>query len=667
MNKQEAKKRIEQLTTELRYHAALYYVHDAPEISDAVYDSLYQELVSLENDFTEFKSEHSPTIRVGGAILDGFEKARHNYPQWSFDNIFDWEGLQKWQEKIKRFIQNYPELKEEKLDYVVELKIDGLKVILDYENGIFVRGATRGDGVVGENITENLKTIRDIPLVVSEKKDFSIIAEAWIEKTALLRINEEREEKGLDPYANPRNLAAGTLRQLDSSVVARRGLKVFAYDINSDDLDFKTHKQELDFIQKNNFRCNREFLCTEDLAQIQSYYESWVSKRHHQEYGIDGMVIKINNKKICDTLGYTAKAPRFAVAYKFPAEQQTTKLLNISFQIGRSGILTPVAELEPVLVDGSLVSRATLHNQDEIDRLDLRIGDTVVVEKAGDIIPKIKSVLGGMRDGSEKVFSAKEYFQQQGIVAYSKYSDAGVLSWYVDQEHEEVFIRQLSYYVSKKAMDIDGLGDKNIRALYAAGLVQSISDLYRLTFDQVIQLPLFKEKATNNLLNSIEKSKHTTFVRFITGLGIRHVGEEVAEILAKNFSTSSFPEVGFEDIISLHGLGEKIAISIVDWFDDEKNRDMYYELASFLIFRKEAGPTSNIFYGKVFVLTGTLPSLSRLEAKKIIKDYGGKVASQVSSKTDYLLAGEKAGSKMKKAIDLGVAVLSEEQFLKKIE
>lgn len=667
MDKKEAQKRIEQLTTELRYHAALYYVHDAPEISDEVYDSLYQELLSLEEAFPALRKDTSPTLRVGGKILEGFEKAQHIYPQWSFDNIFDWEGLQKWQEKIKRFIDKYPELRGEKLDYIVELKIDGLKVILDYERGNFVRGATRGDGIVGEDITENLKTIRDIPLVLSEKKSFSIVGEAWIEKTALEKINTERRKTGLDPYANPRNLAAGTLRQLDTRIVAGRNLKVFSYDIDSDALVFDTHIQELDFIKKHNFRLNHEYLYTENIKNIQSYYESWVSRRHDEEYGIDGMVIKINNKKICSTLGYTAKAPRFAVAYKFPAEQQTTKLLGISFQVGRSGILTPVAELEPVLIDGSLVSRATLHNEDEIKRLDVRVGDTVVVEKAGDIIPKIKSVFVGMRDGTQKAFSVKDYFEQEGIFAHPEYSDAGVVTWYADNADEEVFVRKMSYYVSKKAMNIEGLGEKNIRALYEAGLICSLPDLYSLKFDDIIALPLFKEKATNNLLNAIEKSRDTSFSRFVTALGIRHVGEEVAEVLAQNFNENTFAKASYDEIVALHGLGEKIAQSIVDWFAHEKNQKAYHQLLSFIRFVVEKKEVSQIFQGKVFVITGTLAGLSREEVKKIIKENGGKVSSQVSSKTDYLLLGEKAGSKLTKAQELDVAILSEKEFLEKLK
>ncbi len=666
MKRDLAHKRINSLVSELRHHARLYYLHDNPEISDEAYDSLYQELVSLEQAFPDLRDPLSPTVRVGGKILDGFEKVEHQYPQWSFDNIFDWKDLQKWEEKIKRFIASYPELAKEKLDYVLELKIDGLKVILDYKEGKFVRGATRGDGKTGEDITENLKTIKDIPLFVGTQETFSVIAEAWIEKSSFDEINEKRIKEELEPYANPRNLAAGTLRQLDTSIVAERKLKIFAYDLNSEELDFETHQDELDFLSRELFNTNKESFFCSSIEEIQSFYEAWIKKRHHEEYGIDGMVIKINNKKICERLGYTAKAPRFAVAYKFPAEQKTTKVLDIIFQIGRSGILTPVAELEPVLVDGSIVSRATLHNEDEIRRLDIRVGDTVVVEKAGDIIPKIKSVFVSLRDGSEKVFSSEAYFKKHDIKAYAEISDAGVQTWYAQNAEDEIRIQYLSYFASKKAMNIDGLGEKNIRALFAAGLIRKASDVYDLSFEDIIKLPLFKEKATHNLLDALKESRVTSFASFVTGLGIRHIGEEGAELIAEYFDEKTFPHARKEELLSIHGIGEKMAESVQNWFADKENQEEYQKLVSIFDFVQTSSQNKSLV-GKTFVLTGTLTSFSRDEAKKEIKDRGGKVASSVSSRTDFVLAGERAGSKLAKAQELGVQILSEADFQKMIE
>ena len=666
MNKKEAEKRINILTKEIRYHSRLYYIKDTPEISDEAYDSLYSELVSLEQAFPDLRDPLSPTVRIGDKILEGFEKAKHIFPQWSFDNIFDWEGLQKWEEKILRFIEKEDSLRGKKLEYVIELKIDGLKVILDYDKGKFIRGATRGDGKIGENITENLKTIKDIPLVINEKKPLSIIGEAWIGKKSLITINKERLKKNIEPYANPRNLAAGTLRQLDTKIVAQRGLKTFVYDIDSNQKKFVSHMDELMFLRDSSFNVNDKYLYTSKISEIQKFYESWVNKRNHEEYGIDGMVIKINDKDICKALGYTAKSPRFAVAYKFPAEQKTTKVLDIVAQIGRTGVLTPVAELEPILIDGSMVSRATLHNEDEIKRLDIRIGDTVVVEKAGDIIPKIKSVLLGLRNEKYTPFSLQAYFKKNNLPVRKEYSDSGVTSWYLDDKtNDEIAIMRLSYFCSKKAMNIEGMGEQAVRALYLNDYVKTFSDIYSLEFDDVVSLPLFKEKATNNLLEAIEKSKQTTFPSFITGLGIKHVGEEVAELYAQNFDDpSELLKVKYQDLISIHGIGEKIAQETVSWFSQKENIEEYNKLLKIFSFTQKE--KSELFKDISFVITGSLDNFSRDEIKKIIKNNGGKILSQISKKTDYLIIGKNPGSKFKKAQELNISILDEKDFLDKI-
>jgi DNA ligase (NAD+) len=662
MNEKEAQQKIKQLTQTLHYHSDLYYRTDNPEISDEVYDSLYQELVSLEQAFPQFKDTLSPTVRVGGLMLDGFEKIPHIFPQWSFDNLFDWNDLQKWESKIHRFIEKEPSLLSEKLDYITELKIDGLKVILDYENGRLVRAATRGDGVMGENITENIKTIKQIPLVVSETRSFSVVGEVWIKKSDFKSINQERIKQDLPPYANPRNLAAGTLRQLDTSVVAERNLQIFVYDLNSNDMTWITHDAELAWLRSFGFPVNNESRLCETMNDVQNYYHNWVSGRHDQEYGIDGMVIKINNTKICNTLGYTAKAPRFAIAYKFPAEQKTTRVRAIITQVGRTGVLTPVAELEPVLVDGSMVKRATLHNQDEIERLDIRIGDTVIIEKAGDIIPKIKSVIMELRSPLSEKFSLPNYFKQQGLQVKKEISDTGVVSWYlVDMYSDEQSIMRLTYFASKKAMNIEGMGEKHIRALYTAGFIKTFSDIFLLQKEQIISLPLFKEKATQNLLEAIEKSKKTTAQSLLTGLGIKHVGEEVAELYAKHIHPiEQIIDRDIQTLVPIDGIGQKIAESTVMWFQNVDNVQEFKTLISMLdISDGSSYINSTQLKGLTFVITGSFDGYSRDHLKDIIKRNGGNVSSSISSKTDFLLAGEKAGSKLANAQALNIRIINE--------
>jgi DNA ligase (NAD+) len=668
MNEASAKKRIATLTAELNHHADLYYKKDAPEISDEAYDSLYRELVSLEQAFPHLRDPLSPTVRVGGTILDGFEKARHKHPQWSFDNVFDQETLFSWRDKIYRMVEKLDGFSTDDIDYVVELKIDGLKVILDYQNGQLVRGATRGDGVVGEDITENLKTVKSIPLRVSEKNDFSVVGEAWIKKTDLKTINARRAKQGLEPYANPRNLAAGTLRQLDTSIVAKRNLQVFSYDFDSSSVSKETHIDELAFLDEQGFLVNSEYRHCATVQDIQQFYESWIERRHDQPYGVDGLVIKLNNSALCRALGYTAKAPRFAVAYKFPAEQQTTVVRDIVLQVGRTGVLTPVAILEPVLIDGSTVGRATLHNEDEIERLDVRVGDTVVVEKAGDIIPKIKSVLVNLREGKPEKFSFEKYADKHGLQIEPVKSDAGVTTWYargaaVDQE---VLIQRLSYACSKKALNVDGLGEENIRAFVEAGYVESLSDLFCLNYQQIIKLPLFKEKATTNILEALEHSKTTSLHRFIVALGIPHVGEEIARLLSSEFKTlEAIQNASRQSLVAIHGLGEKIADAIVGWFANEENQQEISRLSQ--IFEFTDGVSSQAVEqtmdGVHLVVTGTLEQYSREEIHEMARARGATIQKQVSSKTTLLLAGKKAGSKKKKAADLGIEIVDEQTFL----
>ncbi|MCA9352584.1 NAD-dependent DNA ligase LigA [Patescibacteria group bacterium] len=663
MNEREAKKRITQLTNEIAHHAELYYIHDAPIVSDEVYDSLYQELVSLEQAFPHLQRKNSPTQRVGDGILEGFTKARHRFPQWSFDNVFDFTELQKWEERVVRFLEKKIADSTMDIEYVIELKIDGLKVILDYDNGTLVRGATRGDGIVGEDITPNLKTINDIPHTISEKKSLSIIGETWIPKEQLVTINAQREREGLATYANPRNLAAGTLRQLDTAIVRKRKLKTFVYDVDSESEMFDTHESELLFLKQSGFQVNEHYLVTHSLQEIQEFYDTWASIRHDQAYGVDGLVIKINDKKLCALLGYTSKSPRFAIAYKFPAEQKTTIVENVTFQIGRTGVLTPVAELVPVFIDGSLVSRATLHNTDEIDRLGLRIGDTVVVEKAGDIIPKIKDVLVNLRSGKERRINIEKIAHKQHLSLKKVISQSGVTSWYVDEESDEVAIQRLVYFVSKTAMNIEGMGERHVRALYDVGFIRTMSDIFQLSYDQIISLPLFKEKATRNLLRAIDQARTTNLKTFITSLGIRHVGSEIAELYSKHFrNIDAIIHASFEEFVTIRGVGEQIARATCDYFSKKNNLTEIQRLLKHLNIENNTSIRQQNLMNLSFVVTGTLNTFTRDGIKKEIKDRGGKVLNTMSSRVNYLVVGQKPGSKLAQAQRLGVTVLQEDEF-----
>lgn len=670
MTKKEAKKRLEQLEKEIAKHSRLYHTLDAPEISDTAYDALVQELLEIETSFPEI-AKGGVSQKVGGKILEGFEKVKHVVPQWSYDNIFDFSELRDWEEKVKRFIEKSGGLKDDKLDYIVELKIDGLKVVLTYENGEFVLGATRGDGEIGEDITENLKVVKNIPARVSDKRSFVAIGEAWIRKSELAKINREREKEGLPLYANPRNLAAGTLRQLDTGAVARRNLETYVYDIEfpnlAADRKIRTHAEEMEFLGKQGFNVNKTWKLCKSIEDIEKFYQSWIEKRDKEEYGIDGVVIKINSKRICETLGYTAKSPRFGVAYKFPAEEVTTVVEDIAIQIGRTGALTPVAHLRPVLVAGSTVSRATLHNQDEIDRLDLRIGDTVIIRKAGDIIPEVLQVLTDLRSGKERKFSIPEYAKKHGLqIEKGKSGKDESVAWYVkDKNHAVIRLENMIHFVSKKGMNIVGMGEKIVEFFMDEGLVTEKKDIFELEAGDMTGLEGFKEKSIENLLEAIEESKNVALSKFIYSLGIRHVGEETAELLADEFKTiTNLRRATFEKLEAVEGVGGVVAQSIIDWFADKENAMEVDGLLPYLKIQKVAGTIENTLSGKIFVLTGTLATMSRDEAKARIKSLGGKVTSAVSKETSYVVAGVDPGSKYDNAVKLGVEILSEKAFEK---
>lgn len=708
LSKTDIKKRILELSKLIEKHQYLYHVLDAPEIEDTVYDSLFHELLKLEKENPEFLDENSPTKRVGGKILEKFEKVKHEVRQWSFDNVFNFEELKDWEERNNKILeklknkesifssQNTYKFKKtpSSFSYVSELKIDGLKVVLTYKDGNLVRAATRGDGEIGEDITENVKTIKSIPLKLKDKIDIVVMGEAWIKKSDLEKINVQQEKNNLPKYANTRNLAAGTLRQLDTSIVAKRNLRLFAYDIETieENNNFSSQLYELEFLKENNFLVNPYFRFCKNLQEIQDMYNDWIEKRDDEEYGIDGLVIKINEKEIFDKLGFTAKAPRGGIAYKFPAEEVSTKVLGITVQIGRTGIATPVAELEEVLVYGSHVKRATLHNIDEIERLDVRVNDTVIIRKAGDVIPEIVSVIKELRPKNSKKFIMPEFCPVCNTMLVreeNKVNKSGLSTGlYCKNENCEAKHREyFTYFVSKKAFNIDGMGEKIIDEFYDLGLVRNVIDIFKLKKSDIEGLEGFGEKSAENLINAIEKSKNISLNKFIYALGIRQVGEVAAKDLVKKFK--SF-EVLREKVIELSkikdkdpkilkeefgvdGIGEKSIESIIEYFTNKKNKDFLEKILKIVNIEnpKSLSVTSPLqdeqIKGKTFVITGAL-SRPREYFVDIIENLGGKVSSSVSKKTDYLLLGEneddKISTKEKTARDLGIRIINEEEFNK---
>ncbi len=650
-------------------HRYLYHVLDKSDMSDEAYDSLMHELTQIEETHPDWISPLSPTKRVGGEPLKEFKKVKHEVRQWSFDDVFDFEELKKWDEKVRRMVAKEPSLKAEKVEYCLELKIDGLKVILTYKNGEFIQGATRGDGQIGENVTENLKTIKSIPFILQKPVTAIVVGEAWMNKKELDRINKERQKVGEALFANTRNAGAGSIRQLDPKITAKRKLDTFIYDIDKIvGLDTPaTQSEELNLINKLGFRTNPYFKVVESLDKIEKFYEEWGKKKDKMEYGLDGIVIKINSRKIQEALGYTGKTPRWGVAYKFPAEQVTTVVEDIMLQVGRTGVLTPVAHLRPVRVAGSVVSRATLHNEDEIKRLDVRIGDTVVLQKAGDVIPDIVKVLKDLRTGKEKVYKFPNVVMDCGGDGRVE-RIPGQAAWRcVSKDSFAQKRRRFYHFVSKKAFDMDGCGPKIIDVLLNNNLISSYEDLFTLKRGDLLNLPRFAEKSVDNLLASIEKSRQVTLPKFLVGLSISQVGEETTIDLAKHFGDiRKLREVTFDDLQKLDGVGPMVAQALVDWFANKNNiktlDNLLKQVTVLTSPRTVLGQAK--FTGKSFVITGTLSNMSRDGAKDKIRALGGNVSESVSSKTTYLVAGENAGSKLEKARKLGVTVLNEEDFLK---
>lgn len=681
MDKKQASLRIAKLVELINYHRLKYYTEDSPEVSDTVYDSLIQELVLLEKKYPDLKIKNSPTDLVGDRPIEAFVKIKHDYPQWSYDNVFSYSELVAWHDRVIRFAEKEGVNANElgfKLDLVCEQKIDGLKVILNYKNGVLVTAATRGDGEVGENVTHSVSVIKDVPKKIDKNIDMTVVGEVWMDKNDLEKLNKKRESLGEPLFANTRNAAAGAIRQLDPGVTRERNLKTFIYHIDNlvidgKKTDIKNQAESFKLLKKYGFNINEPILYSSNLNDVQKVYEKEVLNKNNHNHGVDGMVIKLNDLNLSNIIGYTAKSPRFAVAYKFPAEEVTTKLLDIHLQVGRTGAITPVAVLEPVLVAGSVVARATLHNQDEIDRLGIRVGDTVILRKAGDVIPEIVEVILKLRSKdflkNSKAFKIQNICPECNSLLENRTTTTGVdsVAVFCPNKHcPAQIIERAIHFVSKKGLNIVGMGDKIVERFVEIGVVQDFSDFFKIKQSDLIELERFGEKSVGNLLESVEKSKTVNFANFIYALGILHVGEETADLIAKNIiDPKKAPVQNYDDLVKIDGVGDRVANSFTEWFTDDKNLNLYNELLSILKIQKpEAIEQNKNIFGKTFVLTGTLVDFSRDEAKGLIKKGGGSVTSSVSSNTDYVLAGDKPGSKFADAQKLGVKIITEAEFKK---
>ena len=661
---------IEKLRNEIRRHEDLYYVQDSPEISDLEYDQLLSKLQALEKTHPELITPDSPSQRVGGRPAEGFPEIVHRRPMLSLDNSYNIEELRAFDQRCQRLAEG------RKLEYVAELKIDGLSLSLQYESGVLRRGVTRGDGRIGEEVTQNARTIRSVPLrLKSEARkidgEVEVRGEVFIPLEVFRKTNAEREEQGEPRFANPRNAAAGAIRQLDSRLVARRKLDMFAYDLLvGGNKPFATHWDALKWLEQAGFRVNSNKKLCKSIDDVIEFANEMEKRRDELGYEIDGLVVKVNSTVLQDDFGSTQKAPRWAIAYKYPARQASTKVLSIVVQVGRTGALTPVANLEPVFLAGTTVSRATLHNEDEIARLGLKIGDWVMIEKSGEIIPKVLSVIKSKRTGKEETFKPPTHCPVCG----SEISriEGEVVARCVAADCAAQLVGRLLHFASRRAMRIEGLGDVLAIQLVDAELVKDVGDLYELTLEQVSGLPRMAKKSATNLLEQIEASKLRDLTNLIYALGIRHVGERTAGILAQHFgSLAALANATTEALDDIPEIGLTVAESVRDWFEDEGNRKLCDRLRAAGV-RTELAKQSNVqlderFAGKQFVLTGKMEGYTRDEARALIEARGGRVNSSVSKKTDFVIAGEESGSKLDKATALGIDVIDEAGFRQMLE
>ncbi|MDK2858471.1 MAG: ligase [Verrucomicrobiota bacterium] len=660
LNRIEALKETEKLRAEIERHNHLYYVEAAPEISDRDYDALLERLEKIEKQFPELAVSDSPTRRVGGRPLKGFKNVRHTVPMISLANTYNKEELVEFDLRVRKRLGDTP------YTYVLEPKIDGVAISLRYENGQLIRAVTRGDGTTGDEVTANIRTIRSIPLRLSNNPPeiLEVRGEIYMTRDGFIRINKERQEAGLEPFANPRNACAGSLKQLDSRIVAKRPLDAVFYGLGDCSEKFATHQELLRSLEKYGLKIIPVHWSCPDIQAALVQLDALETLRHDFSFEIDGGVLKINQRNLYEPLGSTAKSPRWAVAYKYEPEQAETLLKEITIQIGRTGVLTPVAELEPVQLAGTLVKRATLHNEDEIRRKDIRIGDRVIVEKAGEIIPAVVRVATEKRTGTEKPFDMQAACEALGIQPVRR---EGEVAWRIDDLHHPAMLKRwLTHFASRNGMDIEGLGDAVVEQLVDTGLVKSPADLYSLEKQQLLGLEGFKEKKAQNLIDAIEASKTRPFDRILFALGIRHVGSGSARVLAQNFpDIETLMAADVQTLEKIRDIGPIVGKSIYDFFQTAENRQLIEKLQTAGInFKQTTQTQNNELAGLTFVLTGTMENLSRDEAGELIRARGGTVASSVSKNTSYVVAGEKAGSKLKRAEELGIEVLDEAAFLR---
>ncbi len=662
MRLEDAKKRVDELHKLLNQYGYEYYVLDKPSVPDSEYDKRMQELIALETEFPQLKTPNSPTQRVGGEVLEGFQKVRHRIPMLSLANAFNEGDLRDFDRRVRQTVGD--------IAYVCELKIDGLAVSLRYENGVFVQGSTRGDGTVGEDITANLRTVRSIPLQLTEKVTIEVRGEVFMPKKSFAKLNKEREENGEILFANPRNAAAGSLRQLDPKIAASRNLDVFLYAIGENHLELiERHSEGLNYLDRLGLKTNQERRLCSTIDDVLEYIKEWQEKRPDLPYEIDGIVVKVDRYDQQEKLGTTVKSPRWAIAYKFPAEEVMTKLIGIDLSVGRTGVVTPTGILEPVRVAGTTVQRASLHNEDLIKEKDIRIGDYVIVKKAGDIIPEVVRSVPEKRTGKENPFAMPTHCPACGSELVRLEGEVALRC--INPKCPAQIREGLIHFVSRNAMNIDGLGEKVITQLFQENLVADVADIYKLTKDQLIQLERMGEKSVQNLLTAIEASKENSLERLLFGLGIRHVGAKAAKILAQTYEhIDRLMDAKEEELQAITDIGEKMANSIVTYFQAPEVKELIDELKSLGVNVTYKGERpQNIadiespVAGKTIVLTGKLTNLSRNEAKEKLEQLGATVTGSVSKKTDIVIAGAHAGSKLEKAQSLDIEIWSEEQFL----
>lgn len=660
---QDVKKRVEKLHDLLNQYSYEYYVQDNPSVPDSEYDKLLHELIEIEEKYPEFKSTDSPTVRVGGEAQSSFEKVNHDTPMLSLGNAFNEEDLRKFDQRIRDSIG--------KVEYMCELKIDGLAVSLKYENGRFVQGLTRGDGTTGEDITENLRTIHAIPLKIKEPLNFEVRGEAYMPRRSFIHLNNEKEQNGEQPFANPQNAAAGSLRQLDSKLAAKRKLSVFLYSVNDiTEFNATTQSEALEELDQLGFKTNQERERVSNIEGVLNYIEKWTSKRGSLSYDIDGIVIKVNDLSQQEEMGYTQKSPRWAIAYKFPAEEVITKLLDIELSIGRTGVVTPTAILEPVKVAGTTVSRASLHNEDLIHERDIRIGDSVVIKKAGDIIPEVVKSILDRRPNESEIYHMPTHCPSCGHELVRIEGEVALRC--INPKCQAQLIEGLIHFVSRQAMNIDGLGTKIIHQLYENQLIKDVADIFYLKEEDLLPLERMGKKKVDNLLLAIEKSKEQSLEHLLFGLGIRHLGVKASQVLAERYETmDQLFKVTESELIEIQDIGDKLAQSVVTYLENSDIRSLIEKLSNKNVNMSYKGiKTTEIeghpdFSGKTIVLTGKLEQMTRNEASEWLKMQGAKVTNSVTKSTDIVIAGADAGSKLAKAEKYGTEIWTEAAFIEK--